>query len=539
MPAFSPQAWQTRPHMVAAASFPGRLLGAVKQVLGEASGNRWFYATAGTPAQLSLMEGMAPSQIDANFSLAAGPFGWQLGGLFGMGATTDQHSSVVVRSRMTSLRSLLYVDDNHGLEISCDAQFHAGWQRGGSTGVSWSFAAGGGRAMNAAGEGVSNAEAGGGDVRFIVKSGLSGQDFGRSDSSAATVQRTATRSTVLGHSGRTVLLIGSVDWTVAAASRGTGFLAPSVRCSERWAATVVTNDAGVLIWMAEQDALVLGLIDDHLGELPGWNEQVWREPDWSEGVPPFSFDAGTFDMSALLDAFTTRADASRRETPTGTTVSFGCVPRPVRPGTPAHAVLTNALDAGSLQAFFHEAVEHGMAVTLYDTALFGNTDLELRLAPRVEFDGAVLLAVDHGNDLSDGVKTVESAARSDSSVDSRHPTVTGGPAFITGDPLFNRVGSSAAAPTGTTTDAITQDPDVRGGGQLQAETTRRPQPDVPASGDLAGGGGRGAAPAPAPGRRPCWVSRPPRRSRRVSPGFPSTTACWTGCGRTLPSKAAW
>ncbi len=749
MPAFSPQAWQSRPHMVAAAPFPGRLLGAVKQVLGEASGNRWFYATAGTPAHDSLMEGMAPSQIDANFSLAASPFGWQLGGLFGMGAATDQHSSVVIRSRVTSLRPLLYVDDNHGLEISYDAQFHAGWQKGGSTGVSWSFAAGGGRTVNASEDEVVNAEAGDGHVRFIVKSGLSGQVFDRHDSSAVTVQRSATRSTVLGHSGRTVLLIGSVDWTVAAASRGTGFLASSAKSSERWAATVVTNDSGVLIWMAEQDALALGLIDDHLGQLPGWNEQVWREPGWSEGVPPFSFDAGTFDMSALLDAFTTRADASRRDrmlvlpesllddpmgqlvrlsvllspdglramahemlrdgytlrtfqprtgvsregtlsfelrrgtpvlretraghtittywsatvsrtgtrrsrqgwsigpalsgsatrsgitvnaggadrvgtttarsvtenhsstrtsgneydgpvavyttpyhmtirvgsqgkerfrveapigelreyqplsllepvpgpvppggeqrsdppahltaapgpgllppergstdvlhawlqdrgnrlfrqgprtvtvqgvggskalldaallavgaamgtaeptktsapasaetaeqsgTPNGTTVSIGGVPRPVRPGTPAHAVLSNALGAGSLQAFFHEAVEHGLAVTLHDTALFGNMDLELRLAPRVEFDGAALLAVDHGNDLSHSVKIAESTARSDSSVDSRHPTVTGGPAFITGDPLFSRVGSSAAAPTGTTADAITQDP---------------------------------------------------------------------------------
>ncbi|MFI1980567.1 hypothetical protein [Streptomyces wedmorensis] len=715
LPAFSPQAWQTRPHMVAAVPFPGRLLGAVKQVLGEASGNRWFYATTGTPAHDSLIEGMSPSQIDANFSLSASPFGWQLSGLFGMGAITDQQSSVVIRSRVTRIRPLLYVDDNHGLEISYGAQFHAGGERGGSAGLSWSFSLGSGRTVHA--------HADGSDVRFVVKSGLSGQVFDGTNSAAASVQRSATRTTGLERSGRTVLLIGSVDWTVAAASRSTGFLATSAESSERWAATVVTNDAGVLIWMAEQDALALGLIDDHLGELPGWNEPLWREPGWSSGITPFSFDAGTFDMSALLDAFTTRADASPRDralvlpksllddpmgqlvrlgvllspdglramahemlrdgytlrtfqprtgvsregtitfelrrgipvlretraghtlttywsamvsrtgtrrsrrgwsigpalsggtTKSGTTVNAGGadrvgmttvrstsdnhsfartsgiensgpvgvyttpyhmairvgakgkerfhveapigelreyqplsllepapgpvppggerpssdgpvnvtasaqprllppergstdklrawlqdrgnrlfgqgsrlvsvqgvggskalldaallavgaamgtgspVPRPVRPGSPAHAVLTNALGAGSLQAFFHEAVEHGMAVTLYDTALFGNTDLELRLAPRVEFDGAVLLAVDHGNDLSDGVKTVESAARSDSSVDSRHPTVTGGPAFITGDPLFNRVGSSAAAPTGTTTDAITQDP---------------------------------------------------------------------------------
>ncbi|MFC8276940.1 hypothetical protein ACFUJR_31320 [Streptomyces sp. NPDC057271] len=714
LPAFSPQAWQSRPHTVAAVPSPGRLLGAVKQVLGEASGNRWFYATAGTPAHDSLIEGMSPSQIDANFALSTGPFGWQLSGLFGMGAITDQHSSVVIRSRVTTLRPLLYVDGDHALEVSYDAQFHAGWQSGGSAGLSWSFSIGGGRTVHV--------DADGSDVRYIVKSGLSGRVFDGVNSSAATVQRSATRSTVLEQSGRTVLLIGSVDWTVAAASRSTGFLASSAESSEKWAATVVTNDAGVLIWMAEQDALALGLIDDHLGELPGWNEPLWREPGWSSGIPPFSFDAGTFDMSVLLDAFTARADASRRDralvlpesllddpmgqlvrlgvllspdglramaremlrdgytlrtfqprtgvsregtitfelrrgTPvlretraghtltsswsatvsrtgmrrsrrgwnigpalsggtskSGTTVSAGGadrvgmttvrstsdnhsltrtsgidnsgpvgvyttpyhmtirvgakgkerfhveapigelreyqplsllepvpgpvppggerqsdrpvnvtaiagprllppehgsadalhawlqdrgnrffgqgprlvsvqgvggskalldaallavgaamgtgspVPRPVRPGSPAHTVLSDALGACSLQAFFHEAAEHGLAVTLHDTALFGKTELELRLAPRVEFDGAALLAVDHSNDLSHVVKIVESASRSDSSVDSRHPTVTGGPAFITGDPLFSRVGSSAAAPTGTTADAITQDP---------------------------------------------------------------------------------
>ncbi|MEU8527075.1 hypothetical protein AB0C77_15975 [Streptomyces sp. NPDC048629] len=711
LPEFTPLPWQQRPHTVASVPFPRHLLRTAKTVLGEVSDNAWFYELQGTPAHDSLVEGLSPGQGEANFTLATSPFGWQLAGLHGMGAATDRDAAVVIRARVRKLKPLVLVPGGHIMEVSYDAQLTGGSQTGVTGTTTVAVSAGGGHTF-AVGQG--------GKLSVVVNTGLNAELYSRTTGSSTAVQLTAGANRSLERAGRSVLLVGDVDWLIAATSREKGVLAHSANISTKVAARRVTTEAGVLIWMGEQDALELGLLDDHLGEVPRWTEPHWSEPDWADDAPLYHVNDGVFDLSGLLQDFQEQTDlmtsarslvlpknllddrtgqltrlsvvlspdglrglahemvrggysirtfqprvrSSRegtiefrleRGTPVlaglrtgtflvtsrsatlavtqgsssgyawsvgpglnisavaaGTTGTAGATekvgtaynqtsaasrsaarnadveaegpegvfdtpyrmtvrvlvggrerfrvrrdigtlrehhplsllkpqsgpggglretePPVVRPflkeptvalrdailgwklsqepgyrlfaggsrtvsvqkvgnipelvsgvllaldaatgakqpdgtrsalvkdGTPVHDVVRNVVSATVLEAFFHDAMEHGLTATLHGNAVVGGLDAVLDLHPRVHLDGAELLAVDHGQDLGEKFRVTHSTALSDSASDSQQPSVTGGPAFATTDPLFNRVGTSALMPTSTATGASSHDP---------------------------------------------------------------------------------
>ncbi|MFE5301630.1 hypothetical protein [Streptomyces sp. NPDC056632] len=715
LPEFRPQFWQQRPYSVASVPFPRHLMRTVKALLWEVSGNAWFYRLQGTPAHDSLVDGLSPGQGDANLTLATSALGWQLAGLFGMGAVTDRDAAVVIRAEVRRLRPLLVVA-KHEHEISYDNQLAAGSQTTVTDNTTVTLSAGGGHVFDLTGPGA-DGEPG---TIGTGQGGLSADVYARTVSRSTAVQLSGGVTHILYRVGRSVLLVGDVDWSVAASSRQKGTLAGPAALTTTYAARKVTTEAGVLLWMGEQDALELGLIDDHVGRVPRWNELGWTEPAWSRHDPVFAIGDGAFDLSGLLADFTHSVDTmtsarslvmpktllddrtgqltrlavvlspdglrglahemiqngyslrtyqprvrSSREgtiefrmergTPAfhslragtdaakyrtaaltvtqgesagyswsiGPALSAGVVsdngiytfggvdragtayaqssgvgrsaernaetevdgptavfettyrmtirvrvgederfsvqgdigtlrehhllsllvpqspgagghptpaPPAVRPrllpsahgtpdavrtwrqeqplgqrlfaagargvnvqkvgnigdlldgalltldaatgadrptghtsslvkaGSPVHDVLRNAITGTVMESLFHDALEQGIGLTLHGTGTIGGIDATLHLHPRVQLEGAELLAVDHGQDLLEKFKVTNSASRSDVKTDSRQAGLTGGPVFATDDPLFGRLGASGVTPAGTEAGSNSRDP---------------------------------------------------------------------------------
>ncbi|WP_327167286.1 hypothetical protein [Streptomyces subrutilus] len=272
---------------------PPALTDAVAHVAHTASGGSWQFDYEGAPAHEAVLRAFQPQYATANFDQSSGPLGFALAGLMGkppygtLWGTFRHHTAVRGVHALTG-----------PFEMDTEMVLAGATQASGKTGrsVTHSF---------------------GGQLTYAkphahARGPLGAYGFAANPwSLSAQHTRTLTRGIVadlnLKSFGHQVLVTGTVEHRTAMVSSMLGTTAarlPFVPSSLAGAAgAVVTVPGGWLAHVPEKSAHLLGLLDDGMGDVPRYTAKSWSPQPWTHGNSFGAYPVNSLDPTDVLSAF--------------------------------------------------------------------------------------------------------------------------------------------------------------------------------------------------------------------------------------------
>ncbi|MER7539023.1 hypothetical protein ABTX77_30195 [Streptomyces sp. NPDC097704] len=368
-------------HVLGVGAHP-ELAQAAAAALNEASQGSWHVSEPGAPAYETALRSLLPQYLTADHDQSTGPVGHSVNGLFGAGPYYDRRGVLHHRLRVENPRVVTEPTD---LEIEqvlgADTQTSGALVR--IDGITWGLALSYWQTHDE-GPGIY---------------GAYGALANRTTSSirADTVTRSALEDVNATIKGRHVLVAGDTVHEVAAHTHADGLLKPAHALAtlhrDHWAARRLDVPAGWYGHLSEKTAHRLGLLQDHLGDVPLYTERRWDPllPGAAFAVHPVN----SLDTGQVLVEF----EHKLRDAGVGQTgrerVRSLLASRPVR-------ALRGQMSATGKQT----QVRVGVSVLRW--SLGGNTAVEIRLVPGTpRFDG-----LGHGTTLKIGRQATETNERS-------------------------------------------------------------------------------------------------------------------------------
>ncbi|WP_030191555.1 hypothetical protein [Streptomyces violaceorubidus] len=416
-------------HVLGVGAYP-ELTEAAAAALREASQGSWHVSEPGAPAYEAALRSLLSQYLTANHDQSTSAVGHSVNGLFGAGPYLDRRGVLVHRLRVENPR---VVSDPVELEI--EQTLGADTLTSGTlvhiNGVVWGLALSFWH-VHDTGPGVYGAY--GGLASRTMSSIVSGS-----------VARSALEDVNATITGPQVMVAGDTVHEVAAHVNADGLLRPLHTLltlhRDHWAAQRLTVPSGWYGHVSEKTAHRLGLLDDHLGEVPLYTDRRWEPllPGEPLGVHPVN----SLHTGAVLAEFERKLRAA----------GVGQTGRErVRSLVGSRAVL--ALRGQMSSTGKHTQVRTSVSVTRI--SLGGNTTVEIRLVPGTpRFDG-----LGHGNILRVGRQGTETGERSSGKIRNwslavavAHNVRTGHGLFRASGPSFIERGTSTRQSANSRTEA--------------------------------------------------------------------------------------
>ncbi|CCB73153.1 membrane protein of unknown function [Streptantibioticus cattleyicolor NRRL 8057 = DSM 46488] len=284
---------QQHPFVTVGVVVPPGLVRAADDVLHSASGGAWQLTEEGAPAREAVLRAFQPQYLTANFDQTSGALGWSAAGLMGKGPYTTLWATF---RHFTTVRDLTALSGP--VPMDTEMTLTGSSQASGRTGRATTVFLGG-RLLFAkpqrTGPGVA------GSYGVVVSPWSSSAGSGRS------VTRTVVADMNLKGFGHQVLVNGTVDHWLAAASSHVGHRAvgkPYVpRALAGAAGATASVPGGWIGHVPEKSAHRLGLIDDGMGEVPTYTEPTWRPQPWLKDASFGTYPVNALDPGDVLAAF--------------------------------------------------------------------------------------------------------------------------------------------------------------------------------------------------------------------------------------------